>query len=151
MVRVRALCRTPGRASTKGLPFGSSWKRVSSKRMAPEMYSLMPGVVNRRLRHVWRFSSVFSRPMLSRRAPTVPVDSSHARRPLPGRVMALAVAWSSSEYLASDICVAAGAARLVEGSARGATRASLEARSERARIVLAMVPTAVGRFPTAFS
>ena len=53
---------------------------------------LMPGVVNRRLRQIWRFASVFSRPMDSRRLPTVPVDSSHASRPLPGRTIAFAVA-----------------------------------------------------------
>ena len=44
-----------------------------------------PGVVKRRLRHVWRFASVFSRPMDSRRLPTVPVDSSQAKRALAGQ------------------------------------------------------------------
>ena len=49
--------------STNGLPSGSFWKRVSSKRMAPETYWLMPGVVKSRLRHFWRFASEFSMPL----------------------------------------------------------------------------------------
>ena len=49
--------------STNGLPSGSFWKRVSSKRMAPETYWLMPGVVKSRLRHFWRLASEFSMPL----------------------------------------------------------------------------------------
>merc|ERR1719271_1676623 len=107
----------PLSTSTKGLPAGSSWKRVSSYRIAPEMYWLMPGVVKRRLRHVWRFASVFSRPMDSRRLPTVPVDSSQAKRPLPGSTMEFAVWTSSSAYFSRLICGAA---------ARGALRCCVE-------------------------
>ena len=61
----------------------------------------MPGVVNRRLRHVIRFSSVFSMPFASSRVPIVPVDSSHAKRPLPFAVMACAVARNSAAYCPS--------------------------------------------------
>ena len=70
-----------------------------------------------RLRHVWRFASVFSRPMDSRRLPTVPVDSSQAKRPLPGSTMAFAVWTSSSAYFSRLICGAA---------ARGALRCCVE-------------------------
>jgi len=91
----------PAITSTNGLPEGSSWKSVSSKRIAPEMNLLMSGVVKRRLRHFWRFSAVFSMPFASRRVPIVPVDSSHARRPLPGSVIAFAVSRSSAAYLPS--------------------------------------------------
>ena len=45
-----------------------------------------------------RFSSTFSSPMDSSLVPTVPVDSSHARRPKPGRTIFAAVSFSSSEY-----------------------------------------------------
>jgi len=41
--------------------------------------------------------------MDSKRVPTVPVDSSQARRPFPGLTMAAAVAFNSSEYFSSDI------------------------------------------------
>ena len=64
-----------------------------------------------------RFSSTFSMPMLSRRAPTVPVDSSQARRPRPGRTSCLAVAQSSSAYFSREFsevparAVALGAAK----------------------------------------
>ena len=75
------------------------------------------GVVKRRLRHVWRFASVFSRPMDSRRLPTVPVDSSQAKRPLPGSTMEFAVWTSSSAYFSRLICGAA---------ARGALRCCVE-------------------------
>ena len=75
------------------------------------------GVVKSRLRHVWRFASVFSRPMDSRRLPTVPVDSSQAKRPLPGSTMEFAVWTSSSAYFSRLICGAA---------ARGALRCCVE-------------------------
>ena len=75
------------------------------------------GVVKRRLRHVWRIASVFSRPMDSRSLPTVPVDSSQAKRPLPGSTMSFAVWTSSSAYFSRLICGAA---------ARGALRCCVE-------------------------
>ena len=55
--------------------------------------------------------------MDSRRLPTVPVDSSQAKRPLPGSTMEFAVWTSSSAYFSRLICGAA---------ARGALRCCVE-------------------------
>ena len=41
--------------------------------------------------------------MDSKRVPTVPVDSSQARRPFPEATIAVAVAFNSSEYFSRDI------------------------------------------------
>jgi len=98
------------------LPAGSSWKRVSSYRIAPEMYWLRPGVVKSRLRHVWRFVSVFSRPMDSKRLPTVPVDSSQANRPLPGATIFFAVSTSSSAYFRGATAKTAGCSKTALGA-----------------------------------
>lgn len=112
------------------------------------MYWLMPGVVKSRLRHVWRFASVFSRPMDSRRLPTVPVDSSQARRPLPGSTIAFAVSTSSAEYFSKLICGAA--ARAVRGCVlndfvgTSAAAGALRARAKTADFMV-LRPAAVAR------
>ena len=71
--------------STNGLPSGSFWKRVSSKRMAPETYWLMPGVVKSRLRHFWRLASEFSMPLACRTEPHLVRVPPHAREAAKGR------------------------------------------------------------------
>ena len=94
----------------------------------------MPGVVKRRLRHVIRFSSVFSMPFASSRVPIVPVDSSHAKRPLPFIVIFVAVSRSSAAYWPSYTGAAPGAA-IVIGAERVTTAGRLPPiASERERV-----------------
>mmetsp|Transcript_41691 Transcript_41691/g.46464 ORF Transcript_41691/g.46464 Transcript_41691/m.46464 type:complete len:139 (-) Transcript_41691:132-548(-) len=71
--------------------------------MAPEIQSPIFSVVKSSWRHSRRLSSLFTSPMDSKRVPTVPVDSSQARRPFPGITIAAAVAFNSSEYFSKDM------------------------------------------------
>merc|ERR1719414_1594173 len=82
--------------STIFFPSVVLWYRVSVNRMAPPQKSPRPLVPSSVWRQRWRFDSVFSTPMDSRRTPQVPFDSSIARMPFPGAVIALTVARSSS-------------------------------------------------------
>ncbi len=70
--------------STMSLPSLVDWYRVSSKSIAPEIYSPSPGVVHSSCRYAWRLTSVLSRPIDANRKPHVALDSSMARIPRPG-------------------------------------------------------------------
>ena len=69
-------------------------------------------------------------PMLSRRAPTVLVDSSHARRPLPGEAIALAVAASSFLYDSSVILGCDRGLRAVKAEVAPRASARMRARAK---------------------
>ncbi len=69
----------PLSTSTNWVPSAARWKRVSSKRMDPEMYWPSPGAEYSSSRHARRLSSVFSTPTVARRLPVVALDSSEAR------------------------------------------------------------------------
>ena len=98
------------RSLTKGLPFLVFWRMVSSNMMQPEMYSPRSGVRKSSSRYERRFSSSLATPIGAKRLPMVPLDSSAARMPLPPHAMALAVAASSSRYLAPGPAVAKSSA-----------------------------------------
>mmetsp|Transcript_30421 Transcript_30421/g.79119 ORF Transcript_30421/g.79119 Transcript_30421/m.79119 type:complete len:216 (+) Transcript_30421:1200-1847(+) len=91
--------------STILLPFASDWKSVSQCRMTPEMYSLRPGVVYSIERYAARFSAVsgiFAASTWPARSHG-PADSSLARKPLPGALMASAVALSAASCSSESV------------------------------------------------
>lgn len=73
--------------STISFPSVVDWYNVSSKRIAPEMYSPSPGVVHNSCLYACRFTSLFSSPIDDNRKPQVALDSSIAKIPRPGVAM----------------------------------------------------------------
>src|SRR5690606_8659366 len=86
---------------------------VSSCRIAPLMYSPMPGVVSSSSRQARRLPSLLATPTAPKRLPMVPGDSSMAMMPLPAATRACAVVARSSMLMGVSGFAARGLASIV--------------------------------------